>query len=113
MPHSVWDTEVQITLEQASKQEARLVYVGNRDVEVLTPFPSPIDWRDSGIYFMMVDRFNNPAAPPHHQPRDQPWGDYQGSIPDQKRSVKEMVPCSTEPNVGDLGAPRQSSADSA
>jgi glycosidase len=78
MPESVWDTEVQNTLEQASKQEARLVYVGNRNVEVLTPFPSPIDWRDSWIYFMMVDRFNNPAAPPHHQPWDQPWGDYQG-----------------------------------
>jgi glycosidase len=27
---------------------------------------------------MMVDRFNNPAAPPHHQPWDHPWGDYQG-----------------------------------
>ncbi len=78
MPESVWDTEVQTTLDQASKQEARLVYVGNRTVEVLTPFPSPIDWRDSWIYFMMVDRFNNPAAPPHHQPWNQPWGDYQG-----------------------------------
>ncbi len=79
MPHSVWDTEVQNTLDQASKQEARLVYVGNRNVEVLTPFPSPIDWRDIWIYFMMVDRFNNPAAPPRHQPWDQPWGDYQGA----------------------------------
>ena len=78
MPRSVWDTEVQTTLEQASKQEARLVYVGNRNVELLTPFPSPIDWRDIWIYFMMVDRFNNPAAPPHHQPWDQPWVDYQG-----------------------------------
>lgn len=27
---------------------------------------------------MMVDRFNNPAAPPHHQLWNQPWGDYQG-----------------------------------
>ena len=26
--------------------------------------PSPEDWRDCWIYFVMVDRFNNPAAPP-------------------------------------------------
>jgi glycosidase len=77
MPNSVWDSEVQITLDQANKPGARLVYVGNRTVEVLTPFPSSIDWRDSWIYFMMVDSFNNPAAPPHHQPWDQPWVDYQ------------------------------------
>ena len=76
MLNSVWDTEVQITLDQANKPEARLVSVGNRTVEVLTPFPSPIDWRDIWIYFMMVDRFNNPAAPPHHQPWDQPWGPF-------------------------------------
>ena len=29
------------------------MYVGNRNVEVLTPFPSPIDWRDTWIYFVM------------------------------------------------------------
>src|SRR5947207_15075307 len=43
------------------------------------PFPSPGDWRDQIIYFMMVDRFNNPAAPPIHQPFDDPNFDrYQG-----------------------------------
>ncbi|MFP3558232.1 alpha-amylase family glycosyl hydrolase [Paraburkholderia sp. SIMBA_049] len=26
--------------------------------------PSPEDWRDCWIYFLMVDRFNNPARPP-------------------------------------------------
>lgn len=25
---------------------------------------SPEDWRDCWIYFLMVDRFNNPAGPP-------------------------------------------------
>lgn len=35
-------------------------------------FPSPIDWRDEWIYFLMVDRFNNSAAPPRHQPFDDP-----------------------------------------
>src|SRR5271163_712889 len=43
------------------------------------PFPSPADWRDQVIYFLMVDRFNNPAAPPVHQPYDDPnYGQYQG-----------------------------------
>lgn len=38
----------------------------------LKAFQSPIDWRDQWIYFLMVDRFNNPAAPPNHQPFDDP-----------------------------------------
>ncbi len=43
------------------------------------PFPSPADWRDLPIYFLMVDRFNNPSAPPNHSPFDDPgFADYQG-----------------------------------
>jgi len=34
------------------------------------PFPSPADWRDQIIYFLMVDRFNNPNAAPVHTPYD-------------------------------------------
>jgi 1,4-alpha-glucan branching enzyme len=28
------------------------------------PFPSPVDWRDCWIYFLLLDRFNNAVAPP-------------------------------------------------
>jgi glycosidase len=35
-------------------------------VQIPTPFPSPEDWRDQWIYFLLVDRFNNPAAPPRN-----------------------------------------------
>jgi glycosidase len=35
-------------------------------------FPSPIDWRDNWIYFLMVDRFNNASGPPNHTPFDDP-----------------------------------------
>ncbi|MBV8357609.1 MAG: alpha-amylase [Deltaproteobacteria bacterium] len=36
-----------------------------------SPFPSPIDWRDQWIYFLMVDRFNS-SKPPLHLPFDDP-----------------------------------------
>lgn len=48
--------------------------IGSSDVEAILnevrlphikhPFPSPEDWRDQWIYFLIVDRFNNPEAPP-------------------------------------------------
>jgi len=35
-------------------------------------FPSPEEWRDQPIYFLMVDRFYNPSDPPAHSPFDDP-----------------------------------------
>jgi glycosidase len=40
-----------------------------------SPFPSPADWRDHWIYFLLVDRFNNPEAPPRGS---DPCNRYQG-----------------------------------
>jgi len=43
------------------------------------PFPSPEDWRDRWIYFLMLDRFNNPSAAPAHNPFDDPnFSGFQG-----------------------------------
>lgn len=40
---------------------------------------SPADWRDSWIYFLLVDRFNNPIAPEKHPPfDDQGFSGFQG-----------------------------------
>ncbi len=41
-------------------------------------FPSPEDWRDAPIYFLMLDRFNNPGAAPRNLPFDAPFGQFQG-----------------------------------
>ncbi len=43
-----------------------------------TLFPSPVDWRDMPIYFLLVDRFNNPAAPPRNLPFDAACASFQG-----------------------------------
>jgi glycosidase len=53
-------------------------------------FPSPIDWRDQWIYFLMVDRFNNFAAPPRHQPFDDPgFSGFQGGT---FAGIQEQLP---------------------
>lgn len=59
------------------------------------PFPSPADWRDQIIYFLMVDRFCNPTSPPVHQPYDDPnFGQYQGGkfagVQQQLKYIKNL-----------------------
>ena len=55
---------------------------------VLTP--SPEDWRDQWIYFLMLDRFNNRLGPPNHAPFDDPqFSEFQGGT---FRGVKAQLP---------------------
>ncbi|HEY4360570.1 MAG TPA: alpha-amylase family glycosyl hydrolase [Bryobacteraceae bacterium] len=56
MPSSLFSADFQAFLKQAAAAS----------------FPSPADWRDPWIYFLMVDRFNNPSAAPAHVPFDDP-----------------------------------------
>ena len=51
--------------------DAQAVLDGPRDA-LGSAFASPADWRDHPIYFLMVDRFDNPSAPPAHAPFDDP-----------------------------------------
>ncbi len=65
MPTSIQDPEVQAVLDHARSGAGTL-------------FPSPEDWRDTWIYFLMLDRFNNSAAQPHHQPYNAEFNQFQG-----------------------------------
>jgi glycosidase len=62
MPTSLFSAPTQAVVDQAKRLAGQ---PGG-------PFPSPADWRDQWIYFLMVDRFNNPAAKPLHPPFDDP-----------------------------------------
>jgi glycosidase len=62
VPTSLFSADFQAVLDQAV----------NPPNPAAAPFPSPADWRDRWIYFLMLDRFNNASAPPRHQPFDDP-----------------------------------------
>jgi hypothetical protein len=74
MPASVWHPDVQGTLESARQRTTRHITLDGQTIEISPPFPSPQDWRDQWIYFLMLDRFNNPTAPPRQLPYDSIYG---------------------------------------
>jgi len=79
MPESLQDPSVISARASARKtNQSKQVLVDGTQVTIPIPFPSPADWRDQWIYFLMVDRFNNPAAPPKHLPYDKDFGEFQG-----------------------------------
>ncbi len=78
MPTSIASPEVEAVFERARSPRLRRVTVGDRTVEIPTPFPSPEDSRDQWIYFLLIDRFNNPQAPPRFAPFDGLHGVFQG-----------------------------------
>src|SRR5271169_2062002 len=65
MATSLFDNVVQSTFDQTQAPGGTL-------------FSSPEDWRDVCIYFLMVDRFNNDAAPPRNFPFDAQYSQFQG-----------------------------------
>jgi glycosidase len=78
MPTSLWDKEVQEALNQVRLDNTKLT-------------ASPEDWRDKWIYFALVDRFNNPKAPPKHLPYDDKCGSFQGgTIEGVRQQIKYL-----------------------
>ena len=68
MPTSIASPDLLNVLQQAQsatlRRATKNVSVNGRQVSVPFPFPSPGDWRDCWMYFLMLDRFANPSAPP-------------------------------------------------
>ena len=81
MPTSISESAVQAVLDQARRGQGTL-------------FPSPEDWRDQWIYFLMLDRFNNPKAPPRNLPFDAEFSKFQGGtyngVRDQLKYLQQM-----------------------
>ena len=84
MPASVFDADVQAAFDAANTVSTKSVLVDSATRKISVPFPSPSDWRDIWIYFLTVDRFNNPSRPPASTTAvpptafDQPFGSFQG-----------------------------------
>ena len=86
MPTSLFDAEVSKILDPAT-------WVASG--ASLTP--SPADWRDHWIYFLLVDRFNNPSGPP--SPATLPCNTYQGG---SFEGIKDKLPYLKGLGVGAL-----------
>ena len=91
MPTSIMSPDVQAIFEQAHSPQTKKVSVGGKTVEITTPFPSPEDWRDQWIYFLLVDRFNNPKGPPRFAPFDGQHGVFQGGTLDGVRQQLDYL----------------------
>lgn len=89
MPSSIYDPEARVLLDGAQTQSSRVIPLDNTNTEVPPPFASPEDWRDQWIYFLMLDRFNNPGAPPRNLPYDAPYGGFQGG---SFNGVRQQLP---------------------
>src|SRR5215475_14261991 len=80
MPSSLFASDFQSVLEQARD-------LGTGAISLT---PSPADWRDQWIYFLMIDRFNNRLNPPVHSPFNDPnFVGFQGG---SFRGVKAQLP---------------------
>ena len=79
MPLSLNDPTLQSALKQAQTPRTATITADGQSHTFATPFPSPQDWRDGWIYFLMIDRFNrSDGKPPVSLPYDKPFGRYQG-----------------------------------
>jgi glycosidase len=99
MPTSIRSPAVDDALAEARIPRTVRVKIGNRRIAVPKPFPSPPDWRDRWIYFLLVDRFAHPDAPPRILPYDAETGDFQGG---SFAGIRERLPYLRDLGVGAL-----------
>jgi glycosidase len=86
------DPLVRSTFDLAAKKTTRNIKVGPKSHRITTPFPSPQDWRDVWIYFLLLDRFNRADGKlPASMPYDQPFGEFQGGTFNGVRERLEYI----------------------
>ncbi len=78
MPLTTRSPKVATAFAQARAAEPRSLILEGQATEIPHPFPSPADWRDQWIYFLLIDRFNNPQGAPRCAPFDGMHGVFQG-----------------------------------
>src|SRR5437588_619911 len=78
MPRSIWSPKLHTAFAAAKAQTKRTAAPAGAPASATpAPYPSPVDWRDVWIYMIMIDRFNNPKAPPKSA-WDHRYGQFQG-----------------------------------
>src|SRR4030095_5892668 len=94
MPTSINSPEVQAAFDQVQTPQTKRVAAESQTRAIPSPCPSPAAWRDQWIYFLLVDRFNNPAAPPRISPFDGQIGVFQGGtfngVPTQREYLEDL-----------------------
>lgn len=82
-----------------SSEAVRSVLSAAQDARQQRVTASPEDWRDRWIYFLMLDRFANPARPPEHAPYDAPYVGFQGGT---LEGIRQRLPYLRELGAGAL-----------
>jgi len=67
MIRSIHDPSISKLFKSLRTQSRKSVQIDGQSVTIASPFPSPADWRDIWIYQLLIDRFDNPSAPPKAQ----------------------------------------------
>lgn len=78
MTDSIHSQEVLDAFRRARIPGKRKIILEGKPVEIAYPYPSPAEWRDEWIYFILLDRFCNPDSPPRHLPWNAEWDQFQG-----------------------------------
>lgn len=67
MIRSIHDPSISRLFKSLRTPTSKAVEIEGQRFNIPSPFPSPADWRDIWIYQLVIDRFDNPGAPPNAQ----------------------------------------------
>lgn len=66
------------SVDLAKKGQKKQINCNGKLIEITIPYPSPEDWRDCWIYFLMIDRFCNTNSNPKCKWNDSDCDKFQG-----------------------------------